>query len=174
MASSRPCACTHLQVQPRKIVFLSSFTIAPNNQVGNRFFYDRHAEAEFSVPDGWSFLVTDIIVYASPVQGPLPDPNRYILAVIDFTNGGDRSFTAAVLTDATRHFPLTSAFVIPGGHAPAFRNTTFSTSHAEANLLGYFVQDDGLGPGEPFFPTVNSASTQAEPATPLSRKNPAS
>lgn len=172
MATSRSCECNHLNVPQRKMVFLSSFTIPNDNSGGHQFFYDREASAPFSVPKGWSFIVTDIIVYASPLAGPLPDPNRYILAVVAFTNGEARQFTASFLTDNTMHAPLTGAYVVPSGHTPTFRNTTFSTSYAEANLLGYFVQGDGLGPGEPAFPTHAGAATEVEVHRPLSRKAP--
>lgn len=145
-----PCACTHLNVQPKKMVALSSMGIAPKNEVGNKFFYDRDSAAEFTVPKGWSFVVTDIIVYATPTQeGPIPNPNRFVFVVISFTNAGERTFQATILGDETKHFPLSGAFVVPAGHEPQFRNTTFSNSHAQGQLLGYFVQAEGLGPGEP-------------------------
>ncbi len=90
MATSRPCECNHLNAPQRKMVFLSSFTIPNDNSGGHQFFYDRQPTAPFSVPQGWSFIVTDIIVYASPLAGPLPDPSRYILAMVAFTNGALR------------------------------------------------------------------------------------
>ena len=133
------------------MVELSSMTIAPNNNTGNKFFYDRVASSPFQVPKGWSFVVTDIILYASPVAGPIPDPNRFVLVFVGFTNGEERSFQAAIRGDETKHFPLSGALVIPAGHEPTFRNTTFSNSHAEAKLLGYFVHSPGLAPGEKVF-----------------------
>jgi hypothetical protein len=139
---------THLKVQPHKIVNLQSFTVPPDNALGNRFFYDRQAGSPFAVPKGWSFIVTDIIVFPSPSSGPIPDPSRFVYAVISFTNGGERNFQASVFNDDFRHFSLTSAIVIPPGHAPQFRNTTFSNTPAEAQLLGYFTEGAGLGPGE--------------------------
>ncbi|MDQ2987621.1 MAG: hypothetical protein M3R60_00795 [Pseudomonadota bacterium] len=146
------CACTHLNVQPRQMVSLESMGIAPNNAGGNKFFYDRQSGSPFVVPRGWSFVVTDIIAFATPTgEGPIPNPNRFVLAVVSFTNGGERTFQVAMQGDGTFHFPLTGAFVIPAGHEPTFRNTTFSNSHAEAQLLGYFVHADGLGPGEKEF-----------------------
>lgn len=152
MATSQPCACTHLNVEPRQMVELTSMTIAPNNSTGNLFFYDRDASAPFQVPKGWSFVVTDIIMYPSPVsEGPIPSPSRFVLAVVSFTNGGERNFQTAIEGDGTRHFPLSGAFVVPAGHAPQFRNTTFSNSHAEAQLLGYFVHAPGLAPGQVVF-----------------------
>jgi hypothetical protein len=146
MATSK-CDCTHLNVHQRKIVHLVTRPIPADNTGGHLFFYDE-TNTGFSVPKGWSFLVTDIFVWASPLQGPIPNPNRFIAAVINFDNQGDRIFEAAVLTDATGHVPLSGAYVIPAAHTPTFRNTTFSTSHAKARLLGYFVQGDGLQPGK--------------------------
>lgn len=149
--NSNPCACTHLNVQPRRMVALSSMGVAPNNELGNLFYYDRFPDAPFSVPKGWSFVVTDIIVYATPIAGPIPNPNRFVFVVVSFTNEINRFFQAAIQGDATKHFPLSGAFVVPAGHVPQFRNTTFSNSYAQGQLLGYFVQAVGLGPGEPVF-----------------------
>jgi hypothetical protein len=168
----KQCACTHLNVHQKKMVYLSSFTIRNDNTGGHLFYYDRQFDAPFSVPKGWSFVVTDVTVAASPVAGPLPDPNRYILAVVNFTNNGERTFQASLLTDNTMHTAFTGAYVIPAGHTPTFRNTTFSTSYAEAKLLGYFVPGDALGPGEPAFPTIAVAMSKEEEHAPLSRKAP--
>jgi hypothetical protein len=158
MATSK-CDCTHLNVHQRKIVHLATHTIQNNNIGAHPFYYDSSATV-FSVPKGWSFLVTDIFLFSSPVQGPIPDPDRFILGVINFSNFGDRIFEGAVLTDATGHFPLSGAYVIPAGHAPTFRNTSFSTSYAKARLLGYFVAGNGLQPGE-----VPFALTAGDPAS---------
>jgi hypothetical protein len=148
---ARACDCTHLRVHQKAIACAASMAIAPDNTSGHRFYYDRQASTVFAVPQGWSFIVTDITVSASPLQPPMPDPNRYILATVHFTNGGERSFNVAVLSDATAHYQLGGAYVIPGGHTPEFRNTMFSTSHAEARLLGYFIKGEALQPGESFF-----------------------
>jgi hypothetical protein len=152
-------------------VFVSSFTIANDNSGGHEFYYDRQYPHVFSVPEGWSFVVTDIIVYASPVQGSIPDPNRYILAVVNFTNNGARHFVASFLNDNTRHYPLSGGYVIPSGHTPSFRNTTLSTSYAEANLLGYFVEGNGLNSGEPAFPEMQKKTDEVEESIPLFRKD---
>jgi hypothetical protein len=147
----KACDCTHLRVHQKAIVHVASLAIPPDNTGGHRFYYDRQGGAVFSVPDGWCFIVTDITVAAAPLQPPMPDPDRYILATVSFTNGGERCFNASVLHDVTAHYQLGGAMVIPGGHTPEFRNTMFSTSHAEARLLGYFLKGEALQPGESFF-----------------------
>jgi hypothetical protein len=86
------------------VASVASMAIPPDNTGGHRFYYDRQAASVFSVPPGWSFIVTDITVSASPLQPPMPDPQRYILATVHFTNGGERSFNAAVLTNAGESF----------------------------------------------------------------------
>ena len=159
------------RVHQKRIVNVSSFTIANDNSGGHKFYYDRQYPRVFSIPKGWSFVVTDIIVYASPVQGPIPDPNRYILAVVSFTNGGGRHFIASFLNDTTMHYPLSGGYVIPSGHTPEFRNTTFSTSHAEANFLGYFVKGNGLDAGESVFPEMQASAEKVEATVPLFRKD---
>lgn len=160
------CDCTHLNVHQRKIVQLATHTIENNNIGAHPFYYDNSATV-FSVPKGWSFLVTDIFIFSSPLQGPIPDPGRFIFGVINFSNFGDRIFEGAVLTDATGHFPLSGAYVIAAGHAPTFRNTSFSTSHAKARLLGYFVEGNGLQPGETPF-QLAAAEQASEDQTALS------
>jgi hypothetical protein len=147
----KPCDCTHLRVHQKAIVNVASLAIPPDNTSGHRFYYDRQGGAPFSVPQGWCFIVTDITVAAAPMQPPMPDPDRYILATVSLTNGGERCFNASVLHDVTAHYQLGGALVIPGGHTPEFRNTMFSTSHAEARLLGYFLKGEALQPGESFF-----------------------
>jgi hypothetical protein len=158
MATSK-CECTHLNVHQRRIVHLVTRPAPPNNSGGHRFFYDE-TETAFAVPRGWSFLVTDVFVWPSPLQGPIPDPNRFIFVVVNFDNTGDRILEAQVRTDVTRHFPLSGAFVIPSGHAPTLRNTSFSTSHAKAKLLGYFVAGNGLQSGEVPFPLTQDEQEQ--------------
>lgn len=143
-----PCHCTHLRVRPDRMVNISSMTIPNDNGQGHTFFYDRQPASEFSVPENRSFVVTDIIVHASSVNQPIPDPNRYIMAVVNFTNNGERIFHVSFSGDNTAHYPLSGGIVIPGGHTPHFRNTTWSTTHAQAQLLGYFVKGDGLEAGE--------------------------
>jgi hypothetical protein len=139
---------THLNALPNKIVNLQTFTIPPDNSLGYKFFYDRQEGSQFAVPKGWSFIVTDVVIFASPLAGPIPDPDRFVYAVVSFTNGSERNFQASVFGDDTRHFSLTSAIVIPPGHEPQFRNTTFSNSSAEAQLIGYFTEGAGMRPGE--------------------------
>jgi hypothetical protein len=166
----RSCRCTHLQVHQKRIVNVSSFTITNDNSQGHKFYYDRQHPRVFSVPKGWAFVVTDIIVYASPVQGPIPDPNRFILAVVNFTNGGARHFTALFSGDNTMHYPLGGGYVVPSGHTPEFRNTTFSSSHAEANLLGYFVKGNGLDANESAFPEMQDSTEEVKASVSLFRK----
>jgi hypothetical protein len=150
MATAAPCACTHTNVLPNRMVALSSMTVSPDNSLGHLFFYDRNENSPFLVPRGWSFVVTDIIIFPA-TTGQIPNPNRFVLAVVSFTNGSDRVFEVAVTGDQTVQYGLTGAYVIPAGHAPQFRNTTFSNSTAEAKLLGYFVQAVGLNPGQVVF-----------------------
>ncbi len=139
---------THLKVQPNRIVNLQTFTIPPDNELGYRFYYDRQEGSPFYVPKGYSFIVTDIVVFASPLAGPIPDPSRFVYAIVSLTNGSERNFQVSVFGDDSRHFGLTGAMIVPPGHQPQFRNTTFSNSSAEAQLIGYFTEGAGLEPGE--------------------------
>src|SRR5262245_10307448 len=54
---------THLNVPVKDIVNLESFCIANDNSLTNQFYYDRQLNAPFSIPHGFSFVVTDITVF---------------------------------------------------------------------------------------------------------------
>ena len=155
---------THLGVHQQRIVHASSFTIANDNDGGNQFWYDRHHPSLLTVPDGWAFIVTDVMVEPSPVSGEgIQDSDRFILAVISFDNQGYRTFLARFTGDSNQHYPFSGGYVIPGGHTPTFRNTTLSTCHAEASLLGYFVEGSALNPGQaavPEDPALSLPATQ--------------
>ena len=51
---------THLNGTSRQIVWLSTECL-PNDNSSDSFFYDRDRRAPFTVPKGFSFVITDII-----------------------------------------------------------------------------------------------------------------
>jgi hypothetical protein len=137
---------THLEVPSSRIINLSTFCMT-NDNTSRPYFYDRASSAPFSmVPEGFSFVITDIIIDPCGLQ--LPKPTDKLLVVVSI--GCCRSFSSGYREAVTQHYPLTGGFVIPEGTSVAGRNTTFSTTGAEVQLLGYFVRGPGLGVGLPF------------------------
>jgi hypothetical protein len=140
---------THLGVSMDRIVNLVTFQLK-NDNVSQPFYFDRQQLAPFDVPEGFSFVVTDIIVNPEITNF---SANQFFLVVI--TIDGGRSFT--IRCDGhTAHYSLTGGLVIPekctsGANRLGVRNTTFSKGPIEAQILGYFVEvAAGLGVGERF------------------------
>lgn len=140
---------THLGVSVDRIVNLVTFQLK-NDNTSQPFYYDRQGNAPFDVPEGFSFLVTDIIVNPEITSF---SAKQFFLVVI--TIDGGRSFT--IRCDGhTAHYSLAGGLVIPekctsGAKRLDARNTTFSTGPAEAQIQGYFVEvSAGLGVGIPF------------------------
>lgn len=142
---------THLGVSIDKLVNIFTMQLPKDNKP-NPFYYDRQASAPFSIPDGFSFVITDVIVN--------PDITSFSTAqffMVVITIDGGRTIT--VRCDGhTAHYPLTGGLVVPGPNVPGIgskgvdaRNTTFSTGPVEVQLLGYFVKvASGLGVGKLF------------------------
>ena len=143
---------THLGVQINQIVNLVTMQLPKDNRP-YPFYYDRQPNALFSIPAGFSFVITDIII--NPEVTSFSSGQFYLVVI---TIAGSRSFTVRC-DGQTGHYPLTGGLVIPDptGHPmPAegcvtARNTTFSTGPIEVQLLGYFVRESlALGTGQPF------------------------
>jgi hypothetical protein len=136
---------THLNGTSRQIVQLSTLCLQ-NDNFPKSFLYDRQVPAPFTVPMGSSFVITDINIV--PFCQVLPNPNDRFLVVV--TIGGARTFTAGFIGAVTQHYSLTGGLVIPEGASLDARNTTFSSTETDVELLGYFVRGAGLNVGEPF------------------------
>lgn len=134
---------THLAVPVNHIVHVETFSVDNDNTGGHGFFYDRGSNSPFLVPDGFSFVVTDVFVEPESVG---VNDSRYYLAVIGLAPGEARSFTARFGGTATYHAAFSGGMVIPGGTQPTARNTTFSSTDIGVRMLGYFVEGDGLPP----------------------------
>lgn len=128
---------THLGVPASEIVNIETFQVPNNNSGGSGFFYDRQA-TPFTVPSGFSFVVTDIFVEPT---GTTVNDSKYYLVVIDL---GGRGFTEQFGGSATHHTAFQSGMVIPAGGAVSARNTTFSATPVDVRMQGYFVE--GLVP----------------------------
>ena len=96
----------------------------PNDNVGGALFrYDREG-APFAVPEGFSFVVTDILIHPED----LPNTTSVYLVVV---NLGGRFFQASLVGSETRHYELAAGMVIKGGTVPEAKNTTFSSNPCE-------------------------------------------
>jgi len=124
----------------------------PNNNAAQPFYFDRQPTAAFSVPSGYSFVITDVFVNPEVTSFAA---NQFYLVVV--TVDGGRSIT--IRSDGhTRHIVLGSGLVVPAPSTPSpgakgldVRNTTFSTGPVEVQLLGYFARvATGIGVGQPF------------------------
>ncbi len=141
---------THLGVQLGRVAALHTFNIPNDNSGGHLFYYDRQVAAPFAaVPDGYAFVVTDIIIELQTF-GTL---SGEYLVIVNFDDIGRRIFAARFLGESgSQHYALSGGFVIEAGHQPTARNTAFSTDDVEVQLLGYFVKGDGMGVGTSFAP----------------------
>ena len=141
---------THLGVSTKQVVYLSSFNVENDNTGGDLFYYDRNYNGghALQVPEGYSFLVTDIFVAPSGVG---VDSDAQYLVVVNLTTTGTRTFSARFSGTDTRHYPLAGGMVIPAGAEPSARNTTYSSGDVEVRLAGYFVKGPGLQGGEVVF-----------------------
>jgi hypothetical protein len=143
---TRRSSVTHLNVNSGQIVNLSTQCLTNDNTGGHTFTYDRQSNP-FTVPKGFSFIITDIIIM--PCQHLPNETDRFLVVV---TIGGGRLFSAGYLGAITKHYHLTSGLVVPEETSLEGRNTTFSSDLVDVQLLGYFVRGSGLSVGEPFSP----------------------
>lgn len=139
---------THVGVPVHQIVHLETFNVDNDNSGGDIFYYDRQVNAPFSVPEGFSFIVTDLFVDPATVG---VDDSKYYLTVVNLTAQGIRTYTAAFGGTDTHHVRFTGGMVIPGGTEPTARNTTSSATDVGVRMIGYFVKGNGLGGGVPAF-----------------------
>jgi hypothetical protein len=143
---------THLNVRVGNLVHLMSLCMPNDNSLNNQFFYDRVESAPFSIPEGFSFVVTDVIVVPN-CGGEVPvGQNFFTIAVVEGPLGREfRLFLARFSGQDGRHFPFTGGIAYPAGVVPRPRNTPSSSGNVEIQLLGYFIRGTALAPGEPRF-----------------------
>jgi hypothetical protein len=122
-----------------------STTCIPSDNIPRAFLYDRNELASpFTVPKGFSFVITDIIV----VPDVDPNPTDRFLAVV--TIGVIRTFTAGFIGAVTQHYSLTGGLVVPEEVPLNARNVLPTSTCINVQLLGYFVRGPGLDVGNPF------------------------
>ena len=137
---------THLNVRAGQIVNLDTFCIT---QDGNKhtLYFDRSSKP-FEIPQGYSFVVTDIIVY--PAFCTLdPDPNARWVFLLEGSLG--RHFQVAFRGDTTMHYGLTGGLAYGPDNLPAVRmlqGTELNSALLDVQVLGYFVKGNAM----PVFP----------------------
>jgi hypothetical protein len=137
---------THLGVPPSQVVNISTFSVPNNNAGGAPFFYDRNSNSPFTVPEGFSLVVTDIFIEPADLSAA----NDY-LVVIGLDGGESRTMSIFALEPQDRHVAFSGAMIMSSG-APTARNTSSSTTACDVRILGYFVKGEGLDGGESLFP----------------------
>jgi hypothetical protein len=138
---------THFGVPPSLVVNISTESVPNNNAGGANFYYDRNTLAgPFTVPEGYSFVVTDIFIEPADLNAA----NDY-LVVVGLNTGESRSMSIFALEPEQRHVAFSGAMIMSSG-TPTARNTTFSTTACDVRILGYFVKGEGLDGGESPFP----------------------
>lgn len=130
---------THLGGTSDQILNLVTSVLPNDNSGGHTFRYD-YSGPSFSVPEKYSFVVTDISV--TP-EGSFAPTENY-LVVINIDNGGSRLFVARFTGGGGFYHSLTTGLVMPSGTTPTARNTTSSTSGVSVQLRGYYLKGDGL------------------------------
>lgn len=147
--TARLSSVTHLNGTSQQIVNLSTFCIpntTPNN-INQPFFYDRGNVPFTPVPQGFSFVITDIII--DPFCFATSNSTDSFLAFVTIGNGS-RRFPAGFNGAVTQHYALTGGIVVPEGTSLTADNSTFSTNAVNVRVLGYFVRGPGLGEEQPF------------------------
>jgi len=134
---------THLGVPPSQVVNIHTMSVPNDNSGGHEFFYDRVGSAPFLVPPKFSFVVTDIILEPED----LTETDDYFV-IVNIGPGGSRTFDIRSLNQQQRHTSFAGGMVMPGGHTPTARNTTFSAKSCNVQILGYFVKGKALDEGE--------------------------
>lgn len=129
---------THLDLPVGAIVNLTSDPVPPDNSSGHQFQYDNGAD--FTVPPGYAFVVTDIFV--RPESATLATTDKYLI-VVNIANGGSRTFTSLFSGITDRHYAFAGGMVMPGGTTPSARNA-ISSRAVIVQMLGYFVDANAL------------------------------
>ena len=149
VVNERRESVTHLNVPVGEIVNLESNCIPADNSLEHKFWYDGPRPApSFAIPEGYSFVVTDIIGH--PSCGRSGTPTDLYLALVEDQHA-DRSYTIRFRGDGGQHYAFTGGLVFTAGNEPRPRNTAFSASNIVIQVVGYFVKGDGLGTGQPRF-----------------------
>ena len=131
-------AMTHLGVPVTRLLSLESGGARTPDEEA-RFYIDGPAAGSgpYSVPDGWSLVVTDI-----SVLGPLVVNDMNLPVTVMFTDDGHRRFSTHVHVRESCHHRLGAGIVVPSGASPRVRAPA---DEVTVQLLGYLVEHPGQG-----------------------------
>lgn len=138
MSSDERASMTHLGVPVTRILSLESGGArTPDDDA--RFFIDGPSSGAgpFSVPEGWSLVVTDISVH-----GPLVVNDMNLPVTVLFSESGHRRFSTHVHVRESCHHRLGAGIVVPSGASPRVRAPA---DEIMVQLLGYLVEHPGRG-----------------------------
>ena len=139
MSASAGGKKTHVGGSSSQILNLVT-SVLPNDNSGGHTFQNDYSGPSFSVPEKYSFVVTDISVLP---EGSFAPTDNY-LVVINIDNAGSRLFIARFTGGGGFYQSLTTGLVMPSGTTPTARNTTSSSNTVSVQLRGYYVKGDGI------------------------------
>ncbi len=141
-AQAASASITHLNVEVGELRYLSSYCLNNDNSLTDKFYFDRSSN-ELAIPEGYSFVVTDVFAFPGGCPTLASTSDRW-LAVID----GPRTFVIQFRGDSMQHYPLSGGLAYAHGDEPAPRNTGSSSGSLQITLIGYFVEGDAPSYGE--------------------------
>jgi hypothetical protein len=136
---------THLGVPVGQILNLSTQDVPNDNTGGHTFSYDYNGPP-FVVPQGYSFVTTDIQII--PAIAGFSPTDEY-LTVIYFDAVAGRFLPAAFL-GAHYNQSFEAGFVMSAGTSPTVSNTSVSANPVVVQLQGYLVKGTALPPKTAF------------------------
>jgi hypothetical protein len=137
---------THLNVRVREIVQLDTFCISQDG-ARHPLYFDRSSD-QFEIPEGYSFVVTDINVYPALCEANVDAGTRWLFS-LEGLDG--RYFQVSFRGDTTMHYGFTSGIAYGPDNVPAvrmIRDPALNTGLLDVQVLGYFVR----GQARPVFP----------------------
>ena len=143
---------THLGVQVQEIASLTSNCMPPNDELEKQFLYSGGTQ-HFNIPPGYSFVVTDVLLFPSCANTARSDAIFSVTLKEPGTREASERFNFRVRgTEAMRHFPLAGGMAFSSGSTPQPTGLSRNPSYLEIQLLGYFVKGRALNSGESHFP----------------------
>ncbi len=118
--------------------------VDPTTNEPRSFFYAQRPQTPFQVPDGFAFVIQDIIMIGQAEPKRLATEGSTIWVRMD-----DKPLYEARFIGPMQHASFTSGLVIPAGKDVSAMNWSFHSYLVEVQLLGCFVDLRGQNAGQP-------------------------
>ncbi len=135
---------THMGVDVDRMYVFETSQVSPQNS-GSSFYVDGYWQSPLTVPVGYSFVVTDVLV--RPLLGGTPG-GEVVHGRIDI-NGYFR-FPIQQLGSDVHSYSLTTGFVLRAGDTPWVNAYSSATNTFFVTIMGYYIEGDARVPGVPF------------------------